>query len=63
MTIEQIKTFIQELQLENAEERAKIDKDYNGHYGDVSAPVYEYNNGEERALTNIMGFILDGEQS
>ena len=63
MTIEKIKAAIEEMITDNATSKARIDKDWDSHYGDLSCVEYEFNAGELSALTDIMYVIEHGDES
>jgi|TARA_R110000744_G_scaffold357289_1_gene464106 hypothetical protein len=63
MTVEQIKTAVEEMLVDNAASKARIDKEWDGHYGDLSCVEYESNAGECGALHDVLYFIEHGDES
>ena len=63
MTVAQIKKAVQEMIVDNAARKAQIDKDWDGHYGDLSCVEYESNAGELGALTDVLYVIEHGDES
>lgn len=56
----QIKAAVKELMADNVAEKARIDKEWNGVYGDLSCTEYEANHGYHGALIDVLN-IIDSE--
>ena len=62
MTKEQVINVVEELMKDNKLEKARIDQEWNGVYGDLSCTDYEANAGYHAALLDVLNIIVDEEE-
>jgi hypothetical protein len=61
MNTEQIKAAVLELMADNEAEKARIDKEWDSHYGDLSCTEYEANHAYRGALLDVLNIIDSNE--